>query len=392
MKRYVFLKISTILLVGMNILMSCNFPAGDPVITGQTVNALCGAEITYVDHAPSDSYVFLRRSNNGTQYYDIKMAMPKGNQSAAFVDEGPLPQGTYYYKVGYFTNSEIKYSDASEAVVIDDDSCGTDPLVNKPLNPIIINQGLQGSCDAFVHYVIYAEDEDGVRVYRSSLTQSEAMIADLTPAQVASSAGFYYDHNLSPNTYRYRLSTYNENGESFSEQSGPVVITDQSCNPDSITAYPYLYPYAYPYPIDDLTLATPTLVPPPCTWEALINVYLRTGPGIDIYEKEDSVVKGTQLPIVGQSEDGFFWVVEYLKRHEYVSKSERVGKTIGDCTNVPTLRDPEPPEIAPTKTTRDKPVPTPIPQCKDGIDNDGDGLIDMRDLKSCQSPDDPYEN
>jgi len=36
------------------------------------------------------------------------------------------------------------------------------------------------------------------------------------------------------------------------------------------------------------------------------------------------------------------------------------------------------------------PSPTPVPQCSDGIDNDKDGTIDMRD-KNCKSPGDNSE-
>jgi hypothetical protein len=72
----------------------------------------------------------------------------------------------------------------------------------------------------------------------------------------------------------------------------------------------------------------------------------------------------------------------------YISKSEKFSVVEGSCLEVPTLTDPEPPVIEPVATN--KPGEASVPQCSDGLDNDNDRLVDMRD-RECSSPDDNSE-
>jgi hypothetical protein len=100
------------------------------------------------------------------------------------------------------------------------------------------------------------------------------------------------------------------------------------------------------------TAPSETPMPQACIWEAAVNVFLRKGPDVGIFDKLDSVVKGKTLPIIGQSQDGQFWAVQVSpKLTGYVTKADAYSLTSGDCSNVPTLKDPEPPEIKipPTK-------------------------------------------
>jgi hypothetical protein len=91
---------------------------------------------------------------------------------------------------------------------------------------------------------------------------------------------------------------------------------------------------------------SPTATPEACIWQAMLNVYFRKGPDVGLYDKIDAVEKGTTLPIVGQSEDGVFWVVQiHPDLNGYVTKSEKYSLTTGDCSKVLTLKDPEPPVI-----------------------------------------------
>jgi hypothetical protein len=63
----------------------------------------------------------------------------------------------------------------------------------------------------------------------------------------------------------------------------------------------------------------------------------------------------------------------------YVPKAEKYGQASGDC-DVPVLPDPEAP---PTQAG-------PAPECSDGVDNDGDRLVDTRD-RECTGPSDNSE-
>jgi hypothetical protein len=390
-------------LLGSNFLTSCYFQK-NPEITGQAVEEPCGARITYVDHAPDPSIVFLRRSSDGTHYADIKAAKQNGEADATFVDEGILPMGTYYYVVGFFNPNEVRYSEVSDPLVITDESCGTGPLVNKPINPILTHVIVENNCDVVIWGVVKAEEYDGYRIYRRSLEKNETIIADLTAQEFNATVGDFHDLGLPPGVYQYRVSVYNGQGESFSDLSEEVAISPEAC------PIPFAPPVGdHPLaPISTLTVSTslpslmvvsPTATSVPklqaCTWEALINVFLRKGPDIELFDKAAVVEKGTQLPVIGQSEFGNFWILEFQPGSQgYVSKSERVGKVTGDCASMPALKDPAPPVKAPvaTKTQKDSSGGAATPECSDGIDNDNDGWADMRDLAGCTSPTDPVED
>jgi hypothetical protein len=280
-----------VILIGMSFLVSCNLPL-NPVIKNQALEPQCGARITYIDHAPDASVTFLQRSNDGTHFYDIKIAVPKGEETATFIDEGLLPKGTYYYKVGFFNPTEVRYSEPSGPVVVSDDSCGTDPLVTKPYNPIIRHLTVQAKCDVTMIINNYAEDTDGIRIYRRSTTQSESVIADLTLQELTASAGYFYDLGLPPGIYRYRASTYNEQGESFSDLSEEVVISVDDCPLTYAPTKPILVP------INTLVvftsnplLAIPSSTPEPkaCIWESEMNVFLRKGPDVGLFDKAAAI-------------------------------------------------------------------------------------------------------
>jgi hypothetical protein len=146
-------------------------------------------------------------------------------------------------------------------------------------------------------------------------------------------------------------------------------------------------------------LAIPSSTPEPkaCIWESEVNVFLRKGPDVGLFDKAAAIEKGTKLPVIGQSEDEAFWILEFQPGMQgYVSKSEKFGKTTGDCNSAATLTDPEPPSLEPIATKTKAPDGNggnaTVPACSDGVDNDGDGAIDMRDLRGCESPSDPIEN
>ena len=59
-------------------------------------------------------------------------------------------------------------------------------------------------------------------------------------------------------------------------------------------------------------------------------------------------------------------------------------------TAAPTPTAP-PPTPTPPPSPTPTPTPTPTPACSDGVDNDGDGFIDMADVLGCSSPADDDE-
>lgn len=377
-------------------LSACNLPTGKsmPEIVSVTVENNCNIRINYIDHvADANAVVFLMRQVGDGTSEKNKLTNPHGEQAASFLDEG-LPSGVYSYKIGYFDSDATNYSENYSEPVTLDANCGTTPLVEMPYNPIIVqvSVGGVGGCSVQITAKVFGSGTDGVRIYRSDSGTEYMEIADLSLDEWAGgpyngylfSINSYSDFQLSEGAYKYKMSAYNSNGESFSEPSEEVIVS-QTCSPtlDGIPTVESLV----------VVTSTPTNLPDPepepCVWEAAVNVFVRQGPGVSLYPAITSVVAGTRFPIVGQSEDGQFWAVEVEPGlNGYVSKAEKYSRTSGDCSTPPSLQDPDlPPTLVPTVTA----VPQELPQCNDGIDNDGDRNIDMKD-RGCTGLDDNSEN
>ncbi|MEI6290803.1 MAG: SH3 domain-containing protein [Chloroflexota bacterium] len=361
-----------------------------PVITSINVENNCNIRINYIDDVTySGATVYLKRQiGEGNKFNSVQVAIVHGAVPASFLEEG-LSSGTYTYLVGYFDNSGF-YDGKNSSQVVLPDNCGSEPLAEKPFNPLVYNVEISNSCNVMIEANIFGNALGGVRIYRSTsgsdfvkideLSLSEWLGGKSPPPQFTSAIGKYYDRQLHTGKYRYKLSTFNAKSEVFSDSSAEQVITDTVCDPKLDTIHTTA----------PIITSTPTLLPLPepiaCTWEAVINVFIRKGPSSSQFSDITGVVPGTRYPILGQSEDGQFWVVEVKTGvNGYVPKSEKFSKTSGDCSNQPVLQDPKlPPTAVPTIT------PTIIPQCSDGIDNDRDRLVDMRD-PGCSSPRDNSE-
>ncbi len=131
-------------------------------------------------------------------------------------------------------------------------------------------------------------------------------------------------------------------------------------------------------PVPDLP--TVTIVPPEveeaapepkaCSLTALVNLFCRPGPG---YDPVDEFTPGQSAPVVAQSE--YLWQVNGLNSGRLctVPKAENLVKVVPKefCENLPVFTPPATP--VPTVSSSQQ------PQCNDGVDNDNDGAIDLRD-------------
>jgi hypothetical protein len=343
-----------------------------PEIVNEYVEGNCGVRVHWVDNAlDEDGVRFYRRVVGEPNFAAIRITEPHPGVPGSF-DDHNLPIGTYEYRVGVFNEYGTSYSNISEQLEIDNQVCGNEPLLIKPLNPIITAVAVEGGCKARFWYSDNSLDEDGLRVYRYSFVDPNyEEIDELGPH--AGIPGSYDDPGLPTTTYNYQISVYNENGESFSNVSDDIVINDPDCNQLEIMAVPG--------GVLTITTATPGVsAAQACIWKAALNVFVRTGPGASLYPDITAVEAGDELPVMGQSEDGNFWVVDVQSEVlGYVPKAEKYGSASGDC-DLPALPDPEaPPAEA-----------GPAPQCSDGVDNDGDRLVDLRD-RECTGPDDTSE-
>jgi hypothetical protein len=138
--------------------------------------------------------------------------------------------------------------------------------------------------------------------------------------------------------------------------------------------------------------ATITAEPQACTLTALVNLFCRPAPG---YEPIDGFMAGQTAPITAQSEELWQVIGPGNGARCTVPKDDTLVSVAGDCANVSSF-NPLPP---PTATFTPTPLPTATPtgparqqpQCNDGIDNDGDGNIDLRDPE-CQNAGDNDES
>lgn len=360
-----------------------NIGLAAPEITDQKKENECGAFVWWYDNEKNEEYVFFYRRIVGvTDFVPFKVTGPHAGGPGSF-GEANLPPGTYEYKVSVVNELGEAFSNVSLPITIDSEVCNDNTVPNKPLNPIIISleRFQDNTCAVRINYQDNSLNEEGIRIYRESSENgfNEVMIAEL-PANDAPS-GSYDDIKLPPAIYRYRVSVYNAGGESFSQFSKDFPIQDEDCNQfgPTIIQLPTIGPSNLP---SDSSQA--------CIWTSVLNVFVRRGPSSTLFSDITAVLAGTSLPVIGQSEDGQFWVVEVQPGITgYVPKAEKFGSTVGNC-NVSTIPDPDVPAATATEEPQsEQPRQTPA-SCSDGVDNDGDGFVDMRD-RECTSLDDTSE-
>jgi len=313
-----------------------------PTLAGIDVYGNCNVDVGYMDHTTDEEGVRLYRRELSQGGFNIVRVMgPHIGVAADFKDEN-VPPGTYEYQVSvYNANYGELFSNTSEQAVVGSECIANGPLTIKPINPIIVSLNVVNNCRIHITYNDNSQDEDGIRIYRQELgVTAEAVIANLPPHTGLQAV--YDDSILPPSTYEYRVSVYNVNGESFSDPK-QIEISDITCSLllDPNSKLPLLVP-------------TPTVSIPKdaCIWTPIVNVFLRKGPDVGIFSRMLDVEAGKSFSIIGQSEDGKFWAVSVGPDVVgYITKSEKYSSTSGDCSDVPTLTDPAPPEVesAPTK-------------------------------------------
>jgi hypothetical protein len=356
-----------------------------PEIVDEDLDGNCGIRIFWADNELNeDGVYFYRRVVGEANFTAIDARPPHAGVPGSFDDDN-LPMGTYEYKVSVFNEYHETFSNVSAQMTIDNDVCGDEPIAIKPLNPVItaLERVKGDSCTVRIYFNDNSEDEDGIRIYRSEWNDPDVLLAELPPNN--GPTGSYDDTNIPPGHYTYQVSVFNENGESFSTISDEIELTEAACGLDNIVVLatnPILS-----------AASTPVAQVQACVWKAAVNVFLRKGPDVAAFDRLADVEAGKSFPVIGQSEDGQFWAVEIEPGVVgYISKSEKFSIVDGSCNEVQMLTDPEPPVIEPvaTKKPNQDAPPVEVPQCSDGIDNDLDRVIDMRD-RECSSPDDTSE-
>jgi hypothetical protein len=305
----------------------------------------CTPIIQFRDNSQNEYDFRIYRRNLGTLAFSLIQILPaspgKGTQLS--YSDSPLPSGSYEYKVGAYNQFGESYTDVTPFTVVDSTTCAKIPSKDPstlPMNPIIVSLSIINDCNVRISYRDNSTNEQGFKIVRSTANSGLIIVANLGPH--AGIPATYDDKtNLPPGKYYYFINVYNQSGNSDSNVSAIEVTS--VCNPT-----------LKPGPTVD-ALVVPTaqkLSTNSCIWQSKANVFLRKGPNVGTYDRLVSVETGQSFPIIGQSEDGKFWAVEVSPGVAgYITKSENYSLTNGDCSNVPTLKDPPPPviEMTPTK-------------------------------------------
>ncbi|KAA3643272.1 MAG: hypothetical protein DWQ07_22410 [Chloroflexi bacterium] len=191
-----------------------------------------------------------------------------------------------------------------------------------------------------------------------------------------------------PGLYLLEVIALSGDGQESGSAQAQIVIAEEQVQDDQVPEAEDVEP------VEESVPAT-TEVTETCNYTSVANLFCRTGPG-SVYPEIDSFVPDTIAEVLGFSPDGFYAQVLGPNFGEacYVPLSEQFGSLSGDCEDLPVLSIPPTPTLTPTFTPEPQQATTatPIPpQCSDGIDNDGDGDIDMNDGR-CLSPQDDDEN
>jgi hypothetical protein len=326
-----------------------------------TLGGSCQPVITFYDNSQNEDEFRVYRQDPNKPFILISIIHPyPGKGTLIPFSDTSLPPGTYNYQVSAKnqfgeSGSELRWIVVSSSVLpMCDPKLYIDPST-LPLNPIIVSLSIINDCSVRISYRDNSTNEQGLKILRDEPYRDPTFFLVKTLGPHAGIPGTYDDNTkLPPGTYGYKIVAFNQNGESAS--NFPTIEVTSVCNP-AMHALPTVDALIFPTAQKQSTES--------CIWEATANVFLRTGPDAGIYDRLIDEKSGATLPIVGQSEDGQFWAVEVSPGViGYITKAEIYSRTSGDCSSVPTLKDP-PPEIEATPTTQlggnDNENPTPVP-------------------------------
>lgn len=303
----------------------------------------CQPVLHFRDNSQNEAGFRLYRYPTNNDFTLIKTFPAEPGMGGQFVytDTDILPTGTYFYKISAYNKFGESYSDIKSVYL--EYSCVVNTPTGPsapPVNPIIVSLSIINDCNVRITYRDNSTNETGFKIVRFTANSALTIVAILGPH--AGIPGTYDDKTkLPPGKYAYFINVFNQKGNTNSNTS-EIEVTSV-CNPTMKLAPT----------VDALMFPTAQkLSAEPCNWQAAVNVFLRKGPDIVIYNRLVDVEAGKGFPIIGQSEDGYFWAVEVSPGVVgYITKSETFSRTNGDCSSVPTLKDPPPPviEAAPTR-------------------------------------------
>jgi hypothetical protein len=176
-----------------------------------------------------------------------------------------------------------------------------------------------------------------------------------------------------------------------------ITVYLPQCEPGEVSLGPDCIPAA----LEDTPVAT--VIPNDLVAIPSQNANCRQGPSASLFEIDDTLFEDKEYQPIGVGPDGQWlqflgpvsdsrcWV--FSDNLDLFCRDVPVDvANLSPCT-LPVVPYPALPTLTPTPTFTPEPdrTGTPAPQCSDGIDNDGDGDIDLADGR-CLSPTDDDEN
>ena len=318
----------------------------------------CEPSITWVDYAQNEVGFKIYRRNPGTgqKFTLLEIVRPSpGKGTPTTFTDSPLPLGTYTYQVSAFNDWGESISDQA-SVTVASSVCAKVKITDftkLPMNPLIVSLSIINDCSVHITYRDNSTNEQGFKIVRNTMSPETPWVLIKTLGSHAGIPATYDDKTKLPGgTYGYRIIAYNQSGELASNYS-KINVTSE-CNP-AVKFIPSSGPLILP------TMKKLSAIP--CIWEAATNVYLRKGPDVAAFDQLGYEPAAQTFPIVGQSQDGQFWVVQVESGEVgYITKSTDYSLISGDCSIVPTLEDPVPPVG----------IPTPTPTVQPGSNNNND--------------------
>jgi hypothetical protein len=193
--------------------------------TGLAATAISGNSIymEWTDNANGESSYWVDRSSDGTTGWSQIAVLPAN--SSSYLDTAVNCEGTFYYRVRAFGESEGLYSAYSHLANATTLAC------SPPAAPTNLAASAISTTQINLSWSDNATDESGYRVERSPDGSAWSQIADL-PAGTTT----YSNTSLSCGTqYFYRVRAYRSGDGAYSSYSNAASATTELCTLDSPT-------------------------------------------------------------------------------------------------------------------------------------------------------------
>ncbi len=165
-------------------------------------------DLSWTDNAANEDGFLIERSTDGLSFAYLADV---GANTTSYSDAGLLPSTTYTYRVKAY-NAEGSSSDSNSAAAT------TQAAADTPAAPTNLTGTAVQKTKAKLTWLDNADDETGFNVYSSIDGVNWTLLATVAPRSGTGATAQYTSGPLSKGTWHFRVSAFNDSGESaFSE-------------------------------------------------------------------------------------------------------------------------------------------------------------------------------